>query len=601
MGHSRPRPATSPLGTFVLLLAVTLWGCAEAPVPPQPEPAPEPPPQQPEAPREEVSLELPANSFPAQFNQAEQALASFDWMGATATMDELGAALPTYDEAYRGYLYARAAYVRGDQRQAMQLLDTLSSPALHPALRYRVESFRHYMLDLGGQHLASAALADELLATAPQEHRAAWRRSLWRNLQRSPDAELRNASGQSSSPSWSGWLELALIARESGATLTQGLAQWRERHPGHPGGEPLPGGLQYLAAGQPGKVALLLPLSGRLAPAGRAVLDGFLAAHYAAVASGDAAAELLVLDREQYGSASAAYDEAVAAGATLLVGPLSREAVTELAARGDRSVPVLALNRIDAAVTTAGAALVQLALAPEDEAARLAEIAYGRGARMALVIAPAGAWGDKVTGVLQQRWASLGGKVVDSVAYNRPEDYSPAIKEVLGISQSEARGERIRDLLATDVEFTPRRRGDPDVIFLLSRDGGEARLIKPLLAFHYAGDLPVYALSSSYDGLADERNRDLDGINLVEMPWLLGASPELRVALATGNTSGSGYTRLNALGADTFLLQGGFGRLQAGADALFTGNTGLLTMDPSLRIVRELPLATFDGGEITPR
>ena len=45
-------------------------------------------------------------------------------------------------------------------------------------------------------------------------------------------------------------------------------------------------------------------------------------------------------------------------------------------------------------------------------------------------------------------------------------------------------------------------------------------------------------------------------------------------------------------------MQSGFSRLQSGADAIFRGNTGLLTMDPDLTIQRELSAATFDGGEL---
>jgi outer membrane PBP1 activator LpoA protein len=71
------------------------------------------------------------------------------------------------------------------------------------------------------------------------------------------------------------------------------------------------------------------------------------------------------------------------------------------------------------------------------------------------------------------------------------------------------------------------------------------------------------------------------------------------VAIAAGDTDSDNYTRLNALGADAFLLQSRFRQLQAGADALLRGDTGLLSMDPQLRIHRELSLATFDGGDLT--
>jgi hypothetical protein len=267
----------------------------------------------------------------------------------------------------------------------------------------------------------------------------------------------------------------------------------------------------------------------------------------------------------------------------------------------ERPVPVLALNRIDQPVPAGSSALVQMALAPEDEAVGLAELAYGRGARRALIIRPAGAWGDKLEQAFRQRWQSLGGIVASSASYTGQDDYSPAVKNGMGLEASEQRKSRVRDMFATNVEFTPRRRQDLDAIFMLSRNGPEARSVKPLLAFHYAGSLPIYATSSIYSGTPDERDRDLDGINLVDIPWLLGGNPALKDTLAEGNTGSDHYTRLNALGVDAYRLQAHFPQLQGGPDALLRGDTGLLSMNPQLQILRELSPATFDGGELTPR
>jgi outer membrane PBP1 activator LpoA protein len=79
----------------------------------------------------------------------------------------------------------------------------------------------------------------------------------------------------------------------------------------------------------------------------------------------------------------------------------------------------------------------------------------------------------------------------------------------------------------------------------------------------------------------------------------LGANPDLLAALATGDATSGNYTRLNALGADAYLVQSNFLRLQSGADALMRGNTGLLSMDPTLSIKRQLSPATFDAGVLT--
>jgi outer membrane PBP1 activator LpoA protein len=470
--------------------------------------------------------------------------------------------------------------------------------------RYRILNLRRHIMEMSGDYLESARLGDEILRLAPATDAPALQRSIWRDLQRIDTGRLEQAATAAADIQWQRWLELALLTRAPLPAQLQSLPLWVQNNPGHPAANPLPGGLGYLLSTQPAqKVALILPLSDRLAPAGRAVLDGYLASYYDYRENGGPQFEVLVLDQDGFGSASAAYDAAVAQGATLVVGPLSKDAVSDLASRADRLVPVLALNRLDAAETLApgSSALVQFALAPEDEAREIADLAFGQGARNALVIRPQGDWGNKVAQALTEHWKELGGTIANSVTYSGREDYSTSVKAALDIPASEQRAQAVKEALGTSIEFNARRRQDVDVIFLLSGNSAEARSLKPLLAFHYAGSVPVYAISSVYSGIPDPRDRDLDGINFVETPWLAGANPALKNAIAAGKTGTDSYTRLNALGADAFLVQLQFRQLQGGADALFRGNTGLLSMDPKLRIQRELVLATFDEGAIKPQ
>ena len=605
----QPRPRFHSLSRLALALALlALWSCGSAPpVEKEPEPAPPPPVKEEPVVTERATLKLPPSAYSAQFSRANSLLANNQWMAASEILQQVPATgLDANDSAYRGYLQARMDFMRGDQDQALNLLAGLDRPGVDLALRYRILNFQRYILDMSGDYLESARLGDQLLHFAPRDDIPALKRSVWRDLQKLDNARLEEAMAQAVDPQWQDWLALALLAR---APLNETLLQlpgWLQDNPQHPAANPLPGGLSFLLTppARPDKAALILPLSGRLAAAGRAVRDGYLASYYEYLASqgGSAAFEVLVLDQDTYPSASAAYDAALAQGATIVVGPLSKEAVAELATRGPLPVPVLALNRLEDTppAVAGGSALVQLSLAPEDEAVTAADLAFGQGARSALIIRPESEWGSKVAQALVDQWQRLGGTIANSVTYLSREDYSATVKAALDIPASEQRARDIRGIMGSDVEYSARRRQDIDVIFLLSGNGAEARSLKPLLAFHYAGTVPVYAVSGIYSGVQDPRDRDLDGINLVEMPWLLGANPDLKQTIAAGRGNGASYTRLNALGADAFLLQTQFRRLQAGPDALLRGNTGLLSMNPQLQIQRELVLSTFDEGVVQP-
>ncbi len=608
-----PRPARPLTPVATLLLVSLLAGCAGAPpaevtqVPAQPLPAVQP--GMPPAPNRALSMDLPPSVHAETFAAAETALLENDWMRADTLLAALEPPLNADDQTYREYLQARVHFLRGNLAATREALAPWPAPQTAPGIAVKVDNLRRYDLHMQGDYLASARLgAAQLESGLSNTEPAALVRSIWSDLAHLSVDRLSTAEDQAAAEqpgsSWHGWLALARIGAGASGTaeLAGAVADWRAQFPGHPAAKPLPGGLDPLL-NQPvdtGTVALLLPLSGRLAPAARAVLDGYLASYYAARARGVDAASLLVLDSSQYATATAAYNDAVLQGASLVVGPLSKEGVTELGQLKERAVPVLALNRSDQPVDPGRTALVQMSLAPEDDAERLANLAFGQGARRALLVYPGGEWGDKMRAALEQRWQALGGEIVTRMQYASAEAYSDNLLRSLDIDDSEQRARDVRSMLATNIEFTARRRQDIDSVFLLAGSAGEARSLKPLLAFHYAGELPVYAPSSVYNGVPDEGNRDLNGMRLVDLPWLLGASPSLRVAIAAGDTGSDSYTRLNALGADAHLLQTRFGQLQGGPDALLRGNTGLLRMDPRLRILREPQPAVFDGGEIRP-
>ena len=595
---------TRSAGRLWPTLALALLAACASPTPvitPEPEPPVVVKDEADAEPATVAPLQMPSGRWDAEFSSAESSLARVDWMQAEQTLAAVKAPLNTDETARRDYLLARAAFLRGDEALVERLLEGIGDDGPATALLLQRDDLARQVASLAGRWLESARIGTGQLGLGADD--TLLQRQIWHDLNRVPVPELTDALAQADAGNWQGWLQLALLnaTADSLGELQAGLQQWRREHSEHPAATALPGGLEFLSeALQPlQKVVLLLPLGGRLEPAARAVRDGYLAHYYAARARGDASHDVAVVDTDTFPSTVAAYQHAVANGADLVIGPLSKEGVTELGQFSPRPVPVLALNRVDEPVNQDVSALVQLSLAPEDDAERIAELAFGQGARRALVLRPAGSRGARLEDVLRQRWQALGGSIAATAGYSSPEAYSDQIKTALNLGASEQRAQDIRSMLATNIEFTARRRQDIDVVFLLADTPAEARSLKPLLAFHYAGTLPVYATSSIYSGLPDPRDRDLSGARLVELPWLLGSHPSLRVAIAAGGTGSDDFARLNALGADAWLLQSRFAQLQGGADTLIRGSTGLLRLDPGLRILREPQLATFDGSELT--
>lgn len=399
-----------------------------------------------------------------------------------------------------------------------------------------------------------------------------------------------------------GWLELAAIATERYPTLEaqqQAVVLWRRRWEEHPAAEQLPpmlARLPELMVTRPLQVALLLPLSGPLSSAGTAIRDGFMAAHFMALAHGGVAPTVTVIDTAS-GDVTRRYLEAVDQGAELVIGPLAREAVRDLATFSPRDIPILALNAT-AGVDT-DASLVQFGLLPEDEGKHIAERAYADGMRRALILNAQEGWAERLMATFEQRFVALGGTVVERRPFAATGQITENVAESLLIGESEARAREMRRVLAANVEFEPRRRQDLDFV-MMAAEPVSARTLKPALAYHFAGDLPVYASSHMYDGSTDRRvTSDLDGIRFVDMPWrLLPSNLRSEVERAWPEAHGSAAP-LYAMGVDAWHLQQRLPLLADGASS-FPGMTGNLRLTANGRLLRELTWAVLHNGLPVP-
>jgi uncharacterized protein len=495
--------------------------------------------------------------------------------------------------------------LEGQPRHVLRLLFALPVE-LPPALQVQVHELRaeaHFQLGdvLQGVH-ERVQLHPLLAPPADAENRQA----IWHALSQLSGNELERLAATQQPEALAGWLELAhLVERlhRQPHELETRVAIWREQYPGHPAEELVATLLarpETLVA--PEHVALLLPLSGRLAGPASAVRDGFLAAYYAKAQAGERPAVRIYDVGDEPAGVAEVYREAVRNGAHVVVGPLEKDSVAELARSGPLEVPVLALNTIEGADGPIPY-LYQFGLSPEDEARQVADRAWHDGHRSAVALVPSGSWGERLLGAFRARWQELGGRLLESRVYTTgSSDYSEPIRGVLSLDDSEARNRALRGVLNRNLGFEPRRRQDADFLFLVALPR-EARLIRPQLNYYRAMNLPVYSTSHVYTGSPDlAADRDMDGIIFCDIPWLL-SPPESGTALASVTRlwpeSVQQYARLHALGVDAFDLLPYLNQLRDNPYASFPGKTGRLSLDAANRVHRELVWARF--GEGSPR
>ena len=401
-----------------------------------------------------------------------------------------------------------------------------------------------------------------------------------------------------------GWIDLANIARNNRTSNTQQLHKldtWINHWPSHPGlttALELTEELQKVANGKPKAVALILPLSGELAVSGKAVREGFLAAYFNSKNSQQDLPRLMILDSNREQDIQTTYDKAVVAGAQLIVGPLTK---TELRSLIDnppiQTVTTLALNQISG--EPAPAWLKQFALSPAEEIKQVAAQGLFHHPGNALVIYPDNPRGQQQKTILENVWQAEHNQVVAEIAYTEQLQFSEQVQLALNINFSEKRAKQLRRLIGTNSEFSPRRRQDIDTIFLLSDRAEDARSLKPLLDFHYAGDLPIYATSTIFEGDTSKvRDRDINGIIFVHMPWSFNSATTEKQHLQKSSLWKNNSSRLYALGTDAWLIHD---RLNLLEKHYYRGNTGTLKFDNRGTMQRNLVVGSFYRGKPLPR
>jgi outer membrane PBP1 activator LpoA protein len=448
-----------------------------------------------------------------------------------------------------------------------------------------------------------AEIARERLYANPADRTAA-RSELLADLRNSQEAGVRVEPRAVTDNIVRGWLELAALSAavaRSPTTSIPDVEAWRTRYPNHPANEVVATellGIRQETRESTPHVALLLPLSGRTGAAGVSVRDGFMTALYQVPIA--QRPRIRVYDTAQI-SAAEAIARAREEGAEFIVGPLTKEEVAAAADLGDAKPTILALNFLPSE-RPGPAGFYQFALSPEEEARQVARRILSDGRLRGVAVVPEGDWGTRVLTAFRQELEAGGGVLLDNVTLDSTRnDWAPEITQVLRISDSKARHKRLESVLGTKLQFEPRRRADLDFIFAPSPFNA-ARLLRPQLRFHFAGDVATYATSDAFEP-DPSANEDMEGLMFPDMPWMLGSSLAESVRAAAREAWPSGGPRRNrlfAFGFDAFRISEALRGQGVNRPLNLEGLTGRLTVDSERRIQRELAWAELHRGTTRP-
>lgn len=533
-------------------------------------------------------------------------------------------------------------------RQAQVLVANLAETT---GLEYRIYAL-NAKFDLHHKRWISAA--KNLLASSQLDNPTSL--SIWEVLKNLDSKQLEQARLRE--PQLQAWIQLAIITQRYGLhpeKLKSALAQWQSRYPEHPLNLALPEELLTaitLPIINPAKVAVLLPLTGRLGSQGSAIKDGILAAYLGSLPSvtgTDDAGDLL------NGTAGARqirfFDSALKTPAELnglvadydfIIGPLLKENIAELIQLLPQDKPLLALNRIEdgpqsrlpavplpkisppldsnntveptapsqEATTSLPHETYYFALAPEDEASQLAKHIRAKGYKHPIVLAADASTTERMSEAFMQQWASEEEqpdlRAVDHATFTDSKNMRQQVSGLLDVSQSKARVRQIENLTTTEVYTVERNRRDVDAIVLFANPE-QTELLNPIIESSLSpfatGAISVFASSRSYSlDLAKNSIRDLRNLTFIDMPWMLPAHPWQSLAEKTADLwpqRQDTLLRLFAMGYDAYNLLPQLRHLQLLPHNSTLGLTGTLSINTQGEVQRVLSWAKVTRDRVT--
>ena len=419
------------------------------------------------------------------------------------------------------------------------------------------------------------------------------------------EATLEKFSGLEETTQGIIWLELAMLVKKSKNPFRLGsqLASWKELNPSNPIRNEIIAALAPQITANQIKIeniALLLPMSGPFNKPANAIRDGFIANYYAEDSTENRPVIRIYNSASKEETIIETYQRAISDGADIVVGPLSKNTVDELAKNANIQVPTLVLNVLEDE-TFYAKNFYQFALSPEMEAQQTAQRAWADGHNRAAIIYPENKWGNRVIAAFKKEWKKLGGEVASENGYKTEKnDFSKPIKSLLAIDKSYQRKRDLNRLLRAKLKFEPRRRQDIDFIFMAAFPR-QARLIPPQMKFFHAGKLPIYSTSHSFSGKINrKKDRDLNSLIIGDMPWTLTTTKNNNTKLQIYRTwpnKSKKFNRFYAFGNDAYYVLNYLNWLRGNKNSRLGGQTGNLHMNESNQILRELTWAKFNKGK----
>ncbi|MGL5359410.1 MAG: penicillin-binding protein activator [Shewanella sp.] len=509
------------------------------------------------------------------------------------------------------YLTARVLEQTATYAEALKLLNYPSTWVLPAWQMTAYHQFKARLYQLNKQPIEQVRELSLLTQYLPATEAREVNNQIWQVLQPMHEQTLQAFTRDASEGVFAGWLQLAYIAKHYAvdpAQLVRYLGEWQQQNPYHPAAATLPADLDRALNAKPfapKNIAVLLPLSGQIAGAANAIRQGILASYLA-----KPSAEVAVNFYDTATDVNAAYQQAQAAGAEFIIGPLLPSEIDQLLTLGSNgqsganaqaasagTVPQLFLNQTEKSLPDINK--FYFALSPAQEAADAAARMYQDGITMPLLLASNDAIGKRMAESFIQAWNKKSETAIEVHYYEAGDKMRTTVQDALGVRDSQARIARIKELLGSSVQADFRSRQDIDAIYMISTPQ-ELTLLKAFIDVNFSvfsQPVPLYTSSRSrLDKESSQTAQDLNNLTMSDAPWLMQNGEENLMVNTLWPGWNNSQKRLFIMGYDAMELISRLAQMRSFPGYQFNGRSGALSVNPDGVINRQLSWGRYQRG-----
>lgn len=404
-------------------------------------------------------------------------------------------------------------------------------------------------------------------------------------------------------PYFKGWQQLLTYAHKFGGDANRFdryLTQWQRNFSAHPAQAIIE---KLRTAELEAKqliqnIAIILPLSGNQAKAGKVAQQGILAAY-----SNIPDKNLTFFDADTL-DWTMLNEQLIASDSHFVIGPLLKTNVDKYLALNEILLPSLLLNTPEK--ERRNNSQVILSMLPEDEAIQAATTLSRKNYLSPVVLSHKDAASKRIAQAFTNQWQLINGYTPEVVYFDQGKKMQQQLKASLDVDSSQARIADLKIRLLQSLKTESRNRRDIDMFYLVGSPA-ETRLLKPYIDVNtspFATIIPVYASSRSHSTKQDpSKLSDLRNLVFTQMPWLLNSQQQntqlANLSKTLWPSRSDSLQRIFAMGYDSLYLVDKLPSMQQRPYVRHYGQTGILKLDDNNILTRSLLWGIYQKGKVS--